>query len=90
MELRFWALLWGGTSEILSGFNDDLLFRDTSPEALADGIMSAVVEYLTDTAKYNSMRKRCREYITQKYTWDIHAFRLEKIIQEAISIAAYR
>jgi len=75
----------GGTVEILSGFDKQFLFRDTSPESMADGIKSAIERYLNDKDKYNDLRLHCREYVTKNYSWQRHTKELLSIIKEVTS-----
>jgi glycosyltransferase involved in cell wall biosynthesis len=75
----------GGTIEILSGFNPEFLFKDTSPEAMVDGIQHAVNEYYYDKRKYKSLRQRCRKYVEERYSWDRHVKQLRDIIVDVVS-----
>lgn len=72
----------GGTKEILSGFDSRFLFRDTSPEAMADGIQHAVNEYYYNKSKYKLLRQQCRKYVEERYSWVRHVDMLEQIILE--------
>lgn len=74
----------GGTREILSNFNPHLLFKDSSPEAMATGIESAIDHYFNDHDKYNKLRLRCREYTEKNYSWQRHTKQLISIINETI------
>ncbi len=74
----------GGTKEILSGFGPRFLFRDTSPESIADGIRLAIKEYFHDKNKYKALRLRCREYTVNKYSWKRHTDHLTRMLQEVI------
>ena len=74
----------GGTKEILSGFDSEFLFKDTSPEAMADGIQHAINEYYYDKSKYQSLRQRCRNYVEERYSWDRHVEQLRDIIKEVV------
>jgi glycosyltransferase involved in cell wall biosynthesis len=75
----------GGTKEILSRFASQLLFRDTSTEAMAKGIQEAVDSYLTYRKKYDDLRNRCREYVARNYSWQRHTNQLRSIINEVIN-----
>jgi glycosyltransferase involved in cell wall biosynthesis len=74
----------GGTQEILSGFDKKFLFRDTSPEAMSEGILDAVQNHFLNTKTYEALRRRCRGYAEQNYTWHRHVHRLKTIIAEAV------
>lgn len=74
----------GGTKEILSGFDPLFLFRDTSPEAMAEGIRFAIEKYFNDKDKYNELRLRCREYAEKNYSWERHIDQLKSILEEIL------
>ena len=74
----------GGTKEILSGFGEEFLFRDASPEAMADGIQAAIERYLTDENAYDALRSRCRQYVENNYSWERHIDTLETLIEEMV------
>jgi glycosyltransferase involved in cell wall biosynthesis len=79
----------GGTKEILSKFNPEFLFNDTSPESIAHGIQMAVQNYFDNKRKYSKLRERCREYAKNYYSWERHVNQLISIIndmQNAMSI----
>ena len=72
----------GGTKEILANFHPDLLFKDSSPESMAEGIQSAVKELFKDTNKYDQLRLRCREYAVVNYSWQRHISQLKSVIDD--------
>ena len=72
----------GGTKEILSGFAPQLLFRDSSPEAMAEGVQNAIREYLEQNEIYAELRARCREYAAKYYSWKRHTDQLRSILGE--------
>jgi glycosyltransferase involved in cell wall biosynthesis len=72
----------GGTREILSGFNPALLFRDTTAEALAEGIRETVNLYYPFETAYHDLRARCREYAVANYSWERHISQLRSILEE--------
>jgi len=74
----------GGTREILSGFDSGFLFRDSSPEAMAHGIETAIGEYIGYDKKYNDLRFRCREYVARNYSWQRHTNQLKSILNEIL------
>ena len=77
----------GGTKEILTGFNPEFLFKDTSPEAMADGIQHAVEAYYCDKRKYESLRQQCRKYVEERYSWGRHVVQLRDIIAGVVNKA---
>lgn len=75
----------GGTIEILSGFDPQFLFKDTSPESMADGIELVIEKYIYDKKKYDKLRKRCREYAENNYSWRRHTDQFALTLQEMIN-----
>lgn len=75
----------GGTKEILSGFNSEFIFKDTSPEAMADGIQHAINRYYFNKIKYESLRQQCRKYVEERYSWERHVEQLRDIIVDVVS-----
>lgn len=74
----------GGTKEILSGFDPEFLFMDTSPEAMAEGIEKAIGEYPVQSEKYEDLRDRCRRYVEENYSWKRHIEQLIQIIAQMV------
>jgi glycosyltransferase involved in cell wall biosynthesis len=75
----------GGTNEILSRFDPQFLFRDTSAEAMAKGIHDIVDSYFTYRKQYDDLRSRCREYAARNYSWQRHTNQLCSIIGEVVN-----
>jgi glycosyltransferase involved in cell wall biosynthesis len=74
----------GGTKEILSNFNSQLLFQNTSPGAMAEGIESAIDNYFSVDNSYDQLRVKCREYALTNYSWQRHTNQLVSIINEIL------
>jgi len=74
----------GGTKEILSSFDPRFLFRDTSPEAMSEGIRRAVGEFFVRKKQYNQLRLDCREYAAKNYSWPRHTNQLKSILDEIL------
>ena len=70
----------GGTSEILSGFDKQFIFKDASSKAMAEGTEAVIDNYFTASEKYEDLRRRCREYTEKKYSWERHIERLKSIL----------
>ena len=75
----------GGTKEILSRFEPQFLFSDTSAEAMAKGIQKIISRYFTKKKEYNDLRVLCREYVVANYSWKRHTDQLKSIIDETAS-----
>jgi glycosyltransferase involved in cell wall biosynthesis len=67
----------GGTREILSDFSQSLLFRDTSAEAIAEGIQTSIDKYFCQEKAYGELRRRCRAYVEDRYSWQRHINKLK-------------
>ena len=76
----------GGTKEILSGFDSRFLFRDTSPESMAEGISWAVGEYFVRNNQYERLRLDCREYAARNYSWQRHINQLRAMLDNEMHL----
>lgn len=72
----------GGTKEILTNFNSEFLFGDHSSEAMANGIQIAFQKYFNDKKKYDQLRRNCRQYAKNHYSWERHVSQLISIIND--------
>jgi len=70
----------GGTREVLSDFGQSFLFRDTTAEAIAEGIQTVIDEYFSQKRKYEELRHRCRTYVENRYSWQRHLNQLKNEI----------
>lgn len=70
----------GGTVEILSRLDKNLLFEDTSPRAMA----GLIIEYLADDKKRSIIQERCRPFILGNYSWDKSVRRIEMLFSQII------
>jgi glycosyltransferase involved in cell wall biosynthesis len=75
----------GGTKEILSNFDYNLLCRDKSPEAIADAIQKIITLYFNDRKIYRKLRMRCRAYAKNNYSWTRHINNLNTLINETLA-----
>jgi len=75
----------GGTNEILSGLDPGFLFRDTSPEAMVQGIQKAIARFYPDTQRYERLRHMCREYAAKSYSWQRHTNQLRLTLDEVVA-----
>ncbi|MBT5548991.1 MAG: glycosyltransferase family 4 protein [Nitrospina sp.] len=64
----------GATEEILQQIDQRLLFKGTSPEALAEGIET----FFKTPEVYEEMKPRCRELAETHYSWDSVVKRTEQ------------
>lgn len=63
----------GGTIEILKSVNEKWLFRDTSPQAMADLIET----FLRDPSPFLALKPLCRETAVLNYSWEHVVDRIE-------------
>ena len=70
----------GGTQEILGQFDPGFLFKDTSPESMAQLILEKYQEMNNDPEKWQEIRKKCRRFVEENYSWDRHVDALEAFI----------
>ena len=69
----------GATVEILSQVDERLLFHNTSPESLADGIEG----FLEDPELFQGMGPKCRKVAETQYSWETVVEKIEKEYIEA-------
>lgn len=69
----------GATVEILKQVDERLLFHNTSPEALAEGIKN----FLNDPDTFREMSSKCRDIAETQYSWETAVGKIE---QEFIKI----
>lgn len=70
---------YGGTNEILSKLSGDLLFKDSSAEAIA----AKLVSVLKQEGRIPS-RETCREHVMQNYTWSRVAESVTAVFREEV------
>ena len=75
----------GGTKEILSNFDARFLFRDSTPEAIAEGIEAAIKGYLGSEEKYSDLRIRCRKFAKRNYSWQRHLRQLRSVCDDILN-----
>jgi glycosyltransferase involved in cell wall biosynthesis len=67
----------GGTIEILKSVNEKWLFRDTTPQAMADLIES----FLLDPTPFLALKPLCRETAVLNYSWELVVDGIEEEFQ---------
>jgi glycosyltransferase involved in cell wall biosynthesis len=70
----------GGTVEILSGLHQGFLFNDISPESMAEGIHKTIDQFFADKGAYHELRRKCRKYAEDNYSWERHLNQLQSAI----------
>ncbi|WP_159882549.1 glycosyltransferase family 4 protein [Paenibacillus puerhi] len=69
---------YGGTKEILDGLSKELLFADSTPEAMAEKLCS-VLQGRTAIPS----RLECLDYVQRHYTWDRVASAVTQVFEQA-------
>lgn len=72
----------GGTKEILERLNPELLFEDTSADAMATAILRMVVKLKVQTGLKESLSSQCRRFVETHYSWEDKIDSLERLFQE--------
>ncbi|CAG7613136.1 D-inositol-3-phosphate glycosyltransferase [Paenibacillus solanacearum] len=71
---------YGGTKEILEGLSKNLLFQDSTPEAMAARIISVL-----RGGTLLPSREACLEFVQQHYTWERAAKGITSVFEQAIA-----
>lgn len=70
----------GATVEILKQVDERLLFQDTTPEALAEGIKT----FLKAPETFEEMRSKCRDVAQAQYSWGTVVKKIEQEFIKAL------
>jgi glycosyltransferase involved in cell wall biosynthesis len=71
----------GGTKEILANFDNDCLFKNSSPEAIVEGIQKTIKSYSPNSERYENLRRKCRQYAEHNFSWQQHLKKLKSEIK---------
>jgi len=74
----------GGTKEILGKFDPSFLFRDISPEALAELIIEKYQYYKARPEEYKQLSKGCRDFAERNYNWEKNIKDIEGLFSDLI------
>jgi len=77
----------GGTKEILNRYGPACLFRDTTPEALAELIIDLLQQFRDDPDLAKRLSLKCRRFVEEHYTWKKNIASTEKVFAEEIEAA---
>lgn len=75
----------GGTLEILSRFDSEFLFSDTSSGAINRGIRNIMGKYSKNSPEYTELRSSCRQFAEKHYSWEKHIRTLNAAIHHLLS-----
>ncbi len=70
----------GGTLEILGKFDSEFIFKDTTPEAMAELIIEKYRIIKQNPDKWIEISKNCRKFVEDNYSWEKNVDALEKIM----------
>lgn len=74
----------GGTEEILSAFNRNLLFKNREPSSIADLIIETYWKFKDNPDLKKELSGQGRSFIEKNYSWDHNINILEKLFQETL------
>jgi glycosyltransferase involved in cell wall biosynthesis len=77
----------GGTKEILDRFDPSFLFKDTSPEAIAELIIEKYNYYQPRPDEYRQLREKCRTFVVDHFSWDINLKTIEREFRQCAASA---
>lgn len=69
----------GGTKEILSGLDENLLFKGTDADSMAE----LILEYANSRHKFEDIKPRCRQYAVENYSWSVIIPKVEEVFLNA-------
>ncbi|MDA8244181.1 MAG: asparagine synthase (glutamine-hydrolyzing) [Elusimicrobia bacterium] len=70
--------------ELVGKYDRSRLFKDSTPEAMAEGISGFIPRYLKDR---ENIRARCRAYVEANYSWEKYSAEVEKILEQSAGSA---
>jgi glycosyltransferase involved in cell wall biosynthesis len=74
----------GGTKEILNKFNPGFLFKDTSPESIAELVLEKYKYYKNRTEEYKHLSQKCRVFVEKYYSWERNISEIEALFTQLI------
>lgn len=72
----------GGTKEILGGFDQGFLFKDSTPDAMAQLIQDKVRTIQENPLRWREISLACRKYAERNYSWEQNLDAMEKLMQD--------
>lgn len=72
----------GGTSEILRKLDEGLLFKGTSSEEIAAGI----INFIDSGRNIDKRQERCRKFVIDNYSWDKIIIEIENLYESMIKL----
>lgn len=75
----------GGTVEILSGFDQSFLFKNITPQTMADLISEKFFYYKNKPEEYKQLTINVRKFVETNYSWEKNAAYVESLFRKMIS-----
>jgi glycosyltransferase involved in cell wall biosynthesis len=72
----------GGTKEILNKFDPSFLFKDTTPESMAQLILYKIRIIKNEPERWKAISQWCRKFVEENYSWEKNVDELEKVMRE--------
>lgn len=77
----------GGTKEILNSFDPGFLFKDTTPESIAELILEKYQYYKERTDEYKLLCQKCRKFTEDNYSWPTNIHKTEGLFKQCAASA---
>jgi glycosyltransferase involved in cell wall biosynthesis len=74
----------GGTKEILGKFDPSFIFKDTTPDSIAELIIEKYHIIKEDPEKWSEISTSCRRYVEENYSWEKHVDALERLLKKTL------
>jgi glycosyltransferase involved in cell wall biosynthesis len=74
----------GGTKEILGKFDPSFLFKDITPEVLAELIIEKYRYYKARPDAYKQLSQGCRDFVEKNYDWEKNIEEIEVLFSDLI------
>ncbi len=74
----------GGTLEILGQLDKNCLFRNISPDALAELIIASIQRFRVEPDYWKSVSYGCRQFVEENYSWERYVDAMEKTFFEIV------
>jgi glycosyltransferase involved in cell wall biosynthesis len=74
----------GGTKEILGKFDPSFLFKDITPEVLAELIIEKYRYYKARPDAYKQLSQGCRDFVEKNYDWKKNIEEIEVLFSNLI------
>jgi len=77
----------GSTKEILGKFDESLLFKETTPESIADLIAEKIKYFAKRKNEYQDLCANCRTFVEEHYSWQKNITETGKLFDQCAASA---